>query len=308
MLRHALTAMSRSDDLRRAVMASPVTAGVVERFVAGESVVDVLAAVRSLTNDGLTASIDHLGEHTTDPDQAEAATQTYLSLLDLIAGAGLTSQVEVSLKLSALGQALPGGEDVATEHALRICAQAAQVGTTVTVDMEDHTTTAATLRTLESLWPEFPDTGVVLQSALHRTERDCRRLADRGVRVRLCKGAYEEPESLAYTRRRDIDRSYVRCLNLLLSGSTYPMIATHDPRLIDIATSLAIRHGRAPGEYEFQMLFGVRSDEQRRLVAEGERVRVYVPYGEDWWAYLVRRLAEKPANLALFLRAVASTS
>ena len=308
MLRHALIAMSRSDDLRRAVMASPVTAGVVERFVAGESVVDVLAAVRSLTNDGLRATVDHLGEHTTDPEKAEAATDAYLSLLDLIAGSGLSSMVEVSVKLSALGQALPDGAAISTEHARRICAQAASTGTTVTVDMEDHTTTDATLRTLAALWPEYPDTGVVLQSALHRTEIDCRNLADRGVRVRLCKGAYEEPASVSYTRRRDIDRSYVRCLNVLLSGSTYPMIATHDPRLIDIAAALAIRHGRSPGEYEFQMLFGVRADEQRRLVAEGERVRVYVPYGEDWWAYLVRRLAEKPANLALFLRAVASSS
>jgi proline dehydrogenase len=308
MLRHALIAMSRSDELRRAVMASPLTAGVVERFVAGESVVDALAAVRALTNDGLTATIDHLGEHTTDPERAETATQAYLSLLDLIAGAGLAGAVEVSVKLSALGQALPDGEAISTAHARQICAQAAQVGTTVTVDMEDHTTTAATLRTLDALWPEFPETGVVLQSALHRTERDCRNLADRGVRVRLCKGAYEEPAAVAYTKRRDIDRSYVRCLNVLLSGSTYPMIASHDPRLIDIAASLAIRHGRAPGEYEFQMLFGVRADEQRRLVAEGERVRVYVPYGEDWWAYLVRRLAEKPANLALFLRAVASAA
>ncbi len=149
MLRHALIAMSDSDDLRRAVMASPVTAGVVERFVAGESVVDALVAVRALTNDGLTATVDHLGEHTTDPGRAEAATEAYLSLLDLIAGAGLSNSVEVSVKLSALGQALPDGSAISTEHARRICAQAAGMGTTVTVDMEDHTTTEATLRTLE---------------------------------------------------------------------------------------------------------------------------------------------------------------
>jgi proline dehydrogenase len=174
----------------------------------------------------------------------------------------------------------------------------------VTLDMEDHTTTDATLATAAQLWADHPRTGVVLRAMLHRTEADCRDLAGRDVRVRLCKGAYDEPSAVAYTDRRAIDRAYVRCLALLMAGRSFPMVATHDPRLIEVAAALAIRHRRQQGGYEFQMLYGVRAQAQQQLADEGETVRVYLPYGDDWWGYMVRRMAEKPANLGLFLRAV----
>jgi proline dehydrogenase len=209
--------------------------------------------------------------------------------------------------LSAVGQALPGdGEKLAVENARAICAAARAAGTTVTLDMEDHTTTDSTLSILRELRADFPETGAVLQAYLHRTESDCRDLAHEGSRVRLCKGAYKEPESVAFQSRLDVDKSYVRCLKVLFGGPGYPMVATHDPRLVEIAGSIAVQHGRAPGSYEYQMLYGVRPEEQKRLASRREKMRVYVPYGTDWYGYLVRRLAERPANVTFFLHALVS--
>jgi proline dehydrogenase len=172
--------------------------------------------------------------------------------------------------------------------------------------MEDHTTTDATLATLRELRKDFPETGAVLQAYLHRTEGDCRALAYEGSRVRLCKGAYDEPAEVAFQGRLEVDKSYVRCLKVLLAGQGYPMVATHDPRMIKIASSLASRNGRVAGSYEFQMLYGIRPEEQRRLAASGETVRVYVPYGTEWYGYLMRRLAERPQNLTFFVRSLVS--
>jgi proline dehydrogenase len=192
------------------------------------------------------------------------------------------------------------------EHAHAVCAAAATTGTTVTLDMEDHETTDQTLDMLARLRIDFPATGAVLQAYLRRTEGDCRELAYAGSRVRLCKGAYAEPESVAFQSAVEVDRSYVRCLNILMAGQGYPMVATHDPRLIAIAEDRASWYDRAPEDFEFQMLYGVRPDEQLRLTRAGYTVRVYVPYGTQWYPYLMRRLAERPANLAFFLRAVTS--
>jgi proline dehydrogenase len=198
------------------------------------------------------------------------------------------------------------GVRIATDHLERIAAAARDAGTTVTVDAEDHWTTTAGLRVAAALRPRFGSLGSVLQAALRRTEADTRELAAPGVRVRLCKGAYAEPATEAYEVRHDIDKSFARCLRILMAGPGYPMIATHDPRLIAITRSLGM--ARPAGSFEYQMLYGVRPDEQRRLAASGAKVRVYVPYGGDWYPYLVRRLAERPANLALFLRSLGSTS
>ena len=170
--------------------------------------------------------------------------------------------------------------------------------------MEDHTTTDSTLEVLRDLRQDFPWVGAVLQAYLYRTEADCRDLAVEGSRVRLCKGAYNEPPSVAFASRQDVDRSYVRCLSVLLAGPGYPMVATHDPRLVAIAGALAARNRRTPADHEYQMLYGIRPDEQRRLAGEGETVRVYVPYGSEWYGYLMRRLAERPANVAFFLRSL----
>lgn len=306
MLRRTLLGAARSTRLKRLVTAAPIAADVVERYVAGESVTDAIAASRKLVGAGLQVSIDHLGESTTKRSQADAAATAYLDLLAAISAAGLSGAAEISVKLSALGQQLPDGDRIAFENAELICGAARNAATTVTVDMEDHTTTDSTLRIVAELRQDFPDTGAVLQSYLHRTEGDCRELAEAGARVRLCKGAYAEPPSVAFTERTEIDRSYVRCLKILMAGAGYPMVATHDPRLIEIAKHLAADQGRQPDRFEFQMLFGIRPEEQQRLVNQGFRTRVYLPFGTDWYGYLVRRLAERPANLTFFARSLLS--
>ncbi len=307
MLRRVLLSMSRSLRIRHLVETAPGSRSVVARYVPGTTAEEAVEATRVLAAKGLLVSLDHLGEDTLDLAHATATKEAYLRVLDLLGRAGLTSGAEVSVKLSAVGQALPGdGEKVALENARAICAAARDQGTTVTLDMEDHTTTDSTLGILRDLRVDFPETGAVLQAYLHRTEADCKDLAHTGSRVRLCKGAYKEPESVAFQGKREVDRAYVRALKVLMAGDGYPMLATHDPRLVAIGEDLARRHDRAPDTYEFQMLFGVRPHEQERIAGTGQRMRVYIPYGDEWYGYLVRRMAEKPANLALFLRSVVS--
>ena len=256
---------------------------------------------------GRLVSLDRLGEDTTDREHAESTRRGLPRPLARAGRAGLTHAAEVSVKLSAVGQFLTGdGEKIALENTRAICAAAKDLGTTVTMDMEDHTTTDSTLSIVSQLRVDFPETGAVVQSYLRRTEGDCRDLAGQGSRVRLCKGAYNEPESVAFRDKEDVDLSYVRCLKVLMAGQGYPMVATHDPRLVEIAGTLAVRHGRSPGSYEYQMLYGIRPHEQARLAAAGERLRVYLPYGDEWYGYFMRRLAERPANVGFFLRSLAS--
>ncbi len=308
MIRQALLLAARSEGLKSFSAKAPVARTVVARYVAGNTTADAVGTAAELSDAGLLSTIDHLGEDTYSLDQADGIRDAYLDLLAGIAEAGLAASAEVSVKLSAIGQSLPGdGPRIATENAHVICEAAAAIGTTVTLDMEDHTTTDLTLETLRTLREDFPWVGAVLQAYLYRTEADCRDLAYAGSRVRLCKGAYREPESVAFQARGEVDRSYVRCMRILMAGPGYPMLATHDPRLIDIGEALAVRAHRKRGEYEYQMLYGIRPDEQARLAAQGERMRVYVPYGAEWYGYLVRRLAEKPANLALFMRSLVGT-
>jgi proline dehydrogenase len=230
----------------------------------------------------------------------------YVRVLGALSDAGLTPAAEISVKLSALGQRFD--EKLAYYHARTICAAATEAGTTVTLDMEDHTTTDSTLEMLGRLRVDFPTTGAVLQAYLRRTEADCRELAGAGSRVRLCKGAYREPKTVAFQSKLDVDKSYVRCLNILMSGEGYPMLATHDPRLVAIGEDRAKWYDRTSESFEFQMLFGVREEEQRRLTDAGYTVRVYVPYGTQWYSYLMRRLAERPANVMVLARALADHS
>ncbi|HYO40032.1 MAG TPA: proline dehydrogenase family protein [Nocardioidaceae bacterium] len=307
MLRQPLLMLAGSDRVKGLVTAMPVSSGIVARYVPGDATEDAVRASRELIAGGLHVSLDFLGEDTLDRGQAEKTVQSYVEVLRALGNEGLSRSTEVSVKLSAIGQALPEvGEKVAIENARTICHAARNAGTTVTLDMEDHTTTDSTLGVLRELRKDFPETGAVLQSYLRRTEADCRDLAFEGSRVRLCKGAYNEPESVAFQDKHEVDKAYVRCLKVLLGGDGYPMIATHDPRMVDIAGALATRNGRAQGSYEYQMLFGIRSDEQRRLAEAGEKVRVYVPYGVEWYGYLMRRLAERPSNLTFFLRSLVS--
>jgi proline dehydrogenase len=307
LLRQPLLLLARSAAVKKMVSTMPVSSGIVHSYVPGESTDSAVEATAGLVENGLRVTLDFLGEDTLDTEQAEAMVSAYLDVLEHLSARGLTRSAEVSVKLSAIGQFLPeNGHKVALENARTICRAARNAGTTVTLDMEDHTTTDSTLAILRELRKDFPETGAVLQAALKRTEADCRALAHEGSRVRICKGAYLEPEGVAFQDKLEIDKSYVRCLKVLLAGDGYPMIATHDPRMIEIASSLASRYGRAQGSYEFQMLYGIRPDEQRRLAAEGETVRVYVPYGIEWYGYLMRRLAERPQNLTFFLRSLIS--
>ncbi len=307
MIRRALLSLSRQKKIQEISANAPISRSVVSRFVAGETEDDAVRAAGDLAGEGLLSTIDHLGEDTLDRAQADYTREAYLRLLKGLNEAGLSAAAEVSVKLSAVGQALPGdGEHIALENARAICQMATDVGTTVTLDMEDHTTTDSTLGILSQLRQDFPKTGAVLQAYLYRTEQDCRDLAYEGSRIRLCKGAYKEPESVAFQAKDDVDKAYVRCMRILFDSQCYPMIASHDPRLVEIAGALATRADRAKGTYEHQMLYGVRPDEQRRLAKAGERMRVYIPYGAEWYGYMVRRMAEKPANMALFVKSLTS--
>jgi len=305
-MKNLLLAASRNTHVRDLATRLPVVRRTVDRFVPGDGVEDVVRAIREISATGRLATIDHLGEDTTSQAEALAATEANIALIRRLSDEGLTDVAEISVKASAIGQALPGGVDLAAENAGRIVAAATEAGTTVTFDAEDHTTLDGMHALVDGLRAEFPGTGLVLQAMLFRTEDDARHYSGAGSRVRLCKGAYAEPATVAHTTPAAIGEAFQRCLGILIAGEGYPMIATHDPKMITAALGQLLVAGRAPGSYEFQMLYGVRPEEQLRLAREGHRVRVYVPYGVDWYGYYMRRLAEKPANLALLGRALIS--
>src|SRR3954449_4890517 len=247
LLSRPLLMLSRSQRVKQLVTTMPVSAAIVRSYVPGETTESVVEATAHQADDGIRVTLDFLGEDTTDTEQADATVMAYLDVLQQLAARGLTRMAEVSVKLSAIGQALPDqGHKVALENARTICRAARNAGTTVTLDMEDHTTTDSTLSILRELRKDFPETGAVLQAMLHRTEADCRALAHEGPRIRLCKGPYLEPEDVAFQDRLDIDKSYVRCLKVLLAGEGYPMVANHDPRVVEVASSLARPYARAP--------------------------------------------------------------
>lgn len=304
-LRRPILAAARSSHLRAFVSRAPIFRTLVNRFVAGDTAPAAVAVVGRLSAAGITASIDYLGEDITGADQAHHTAAAYLEFLDEAVLAGQAEGTEISIKLSALGMALPGGRELAAELATKLVARAYQIGSRVTFDMEDHRTVDATLALLATVRRDFPDVGVAVQAMLHRSEDDVKTLAAQGVRVRLVKGAYQEPETVAHQGRASIDLAYVRCLRTLMAGDGYVMVGSHDPRLIAIAERLANDAGRAVTDWEHQMLYGIRADEQHRLAAAGYRVRVYVPYGSDWYGYFMRRLAERPANVLFLLRALA---
>ncbi|MGC9536412.1 proline dehydrogenase family protein [Streptomyces sp. UG1] len=304
MLGPVILAASRSDRMRRLISAAPVSKQVVDRFIPGETVDEIVPIIRDLSDRGLELTMDVVGEDITRPEQAAAARDAYLALIDRLKELELGDRAEMSVKLSMFGQALDGGHELALANVRPVVEAAAAIGTTVTLDAEDHTTLDSMFAIHEELRKDFPQTGCVIQAYLFRTEADARRLAAAGSRVRLVKGAYKEPAEVAYQHKHEIDKAYVRILRILMEGTGYPMIGSHDPRLISIAQELARRAGRKLDEYEFQMLYGIRSDEHLRLAAEGHRMRVYTAYGTDWYGYFMRRLAEKPANLRFFARSM----
>ena len=307
MLRTTLLAASRAPRARQAIEALPPTRAIVRRFVAGDHLDEAVAVTDELVGAGRRITLDHLGEDTRDAAQAAETAAAYERLLAALKETGLADRAEVSVKLSAVGQFLPqDGERIALDNARRICAAAADAGTTVTLDMEDHTTTDSTLGIARQLRADYPWLGVVLQAYLRRTEADCAEFSGPGSRVRLCKGAYQEPESVAFQGRHEVDLSYVRCLKVLMGGEGYPMVASHDPRMIRIAGQLAQWQERKTDTFEYQMLYGIRPEEQQRIVDSGATMRIYLPYGGEWYGYFMRRLAERPANLTFFLRALAT--
>lgn len=308
-LRPAILAAARGDVVRRAAQRLPVTRRVVRRFVPGETIEPALNGVAALRSSGRLVSVDYLGEDVLSADDADAAVQAYLELIDglgrLDAGGDVVRPLEVSIKLSALGQTLGrDGHKIARENAWSICDAARRAGVWVTVDAENHTTTESTLSIVRDLRAEFPWLGVALQAYLRRTPGDCEEFAASGARVRLCKGAYDEPASVAYRGRAEVAEAYLACLRVLMTGTGYPMVASHDPAVINAAGAIARESGRGAGEFEYQMLYGIRDDEQRRLTGAGNHVRVYLPFGTQWYGYFMRRLAERPANLTFFLRAL----
>jgi proline dehydrogenase len=310
-LRPAIMAASRRPGLRRAAEGLPATRRVVHRFVPGETIGSALDSVAALRMSGRYVSIDYLGEDVSNADDAQAAVRVYLDLIEALsrsvdpADAGIRP-LEVSVKLSALGQSLQhDGHKIARANAWTICDAAKRAGVWVTVDAENHTTTDSTLAIVGDLRVDFPWLGTVLQAYLRRTLSDCEEFAASGARIRLCKGAYDEPAAVAYRDPAEVTESYLTCLRALLAGSGYPMVASHDPAIVEAVPALVRQSGRSTAEFEYQMLYGIRDDEQRRLAEAGNQVRVYVPFGTQWYGYFMRRLAERPANLTFFLRALA---
>jgi proline dehydrogenase len=296
MLRSTLLYLSNQPRVYRFVRNNGLAKRFAKRFVAGEVLDDALTAVRALNAKGITASLDLLGESVTNEREARSAASEYRGILDRIHDQGLDANV--SLKLTAMG--LDISEELCVDVVAGVLERAQSYGTFVRLDMESSAYTDRTLRLFEDrLYPAYKDNvGIVLQSYLYRTWSDVERAIQLRCRVRLCKGAYKEPASVAFPDKRDVDRNYVKCLHALLERGNYPGIATHDPTIIAEAKRYAADHQIANSRFEFQMLYGVRRDLQEQLVGEGYGMRVYVPFGTQWYPYLMRRLAERPANVA----------
>ncbi len=297
MLRESLIYISRQRQLADLITTVPITKQLADRFVAGESVLEAVEAVRQLNGRGIRATLDVLGESVTTRNGARRAADNYLRLLDVIAEAGVDSNV--SLKLSQMG--LDVDPELCRDSMLRILDRAEAHASFVRIDMEDSAHTQPTLDLFTGLYAVHQNVGVVIQAYLYRSRQDVEDLIARGARVRLCKGAYAEPASVAYPRKEDVDRAYAELMEQLMLRGNYPAIATHDEKLIDRAVQFAERLGVDRSTFEFQMLYGVRRDLQEKLAREGYNVRVYVPFGREWFPYFMRRMAERPANLGFVL-------
>jgi len=271
------------------------------RFIAGETVEEAIAAARTLELSGLTQTLDMLGESVATMSEADAATRGYLTLMDRIVAASIGRNI--SLKLTQLG--LTVDRATCVDNLRRVLDRAAAGDFMVRIDMENSPYTQVTLEIFDTMWQQgYRNAGVVLQSYLPRSLPDAVRLIELGARIRLVKGAYNEPAGIAYQDKRDVDSAFVEIMKLLVAGANYPAIATHDPAMIAATREFAARRGIPPDRYEYQMLYGVRRDLQARLVAEGYRVRVYVPFGREWFPYFMRRLGERPANVGFVLRGI----
>jgi len=277
--------------------------GFARRFIAGETIDEAIGCVRDLPNKGLHLTLDYLGESVSSAADAAAAAADYVKVIGAIVASGI--ERNISLKLTQLG--LDVDHATAVDNMRRILEPADANGFFVRVDMENSPYTDATLDIVDTLWRQgHKNVGTVIQSYLKRSADDIRRLNVHGMRVRLVKGAYKEPKTVAYQKKSDVDGAFVDLMQTLLDEGTYPAIATHDPKMIDATKDYAASHGYARDRFEFQMLYGIRRDLQASLVKEGYRVRVYVPFGKQWYPYFMRRLGERPANVAFVLRGILS--
>lgn len=299
-MRRLLLYLSEQEGSRDLLLRLPLAERVARRFVAGEALADALQAAHELNRQGLQVTLDYLGESVTDRSEAQRATDAYEQSLDAIARS--PADATISLKLTQLG--LDIDEELCAEHLERIVEHAAGLGNFVRIDMEDSEHTETTLRIFRKVFERYRNVGVVIQSYLQRSERDVAELIRIGAPVRLCKGAYEEPPEVAFQTKQAVDENFLRLMKMLLDGGAPAAIATHDERMIQATCRHAEESGIGPDQFEFQMLYGVRRSLQTRLVAKRYGVRVYVPYGSQWYSYLMRRMAERPANLWFVLRAM----
>ncbi len=300
LLRRFLLFLSGSEAARWMAVRFPLTRRVSRRFVAGETLDDAIAVTRELSNDGFYVSLDLLGENVDGLGEANAATEEVLQAVDALTAENLVSNI--SVKLTMLG--LDESPEVAKENLRRILGATQGTDIVVRVDMEGSDYTETTLSIVSELRREFPNIATVLQAYMLRTIDDVGRLNRQNVPVRICKGAYAEPPEVAFQEKAAVDEAYLRAAEELLTNGRYPAIATHDEKMIQGVLEIVSRLGLGPEDFEFQMLYGIRQDRQRQLLQEGWRLRVYVPYGESWYPYFMRRLAERPANLWFLVTAL----
>jgi len=300
--RSALIWLSRQEGLKDFVTRFGIFKRLTTRFVAGETIDEVVNFIRGINVEGCSASFDHLNESVGSAAEAEVEVAEYLNILSRIDETKINSNV--SIKLTQFGLGLD--HELAYRNARRVVEEAHKRGNFVRVDMEDSSVTQVTIDIFKRLREEFGlnDVGIVLQSYLRRTYADTQELVKLPARIRICKGAYNEPPEVAFPSKKDVDDNYVRVMQLLLSSGTYHGIATHDPKMIEATTNFASREGIGKDKFEFQMLYGVRRDLQHQLAHDGYNVRVYVPYGKHWYPYFMRRLAERPANIWFVLKNV----
>jgi len=298
MLRALLLELAKSSRLRRWITSNGTTRRLAQRFVPGEDLAPAVEAARRSNRAGMTASLDQLGENVLSREDAERARQAYTDALDRIAAENLDANV--SLKLTHLGLDL--GDDFCAEQLRIVTERASALRNFARVDMEGSPYTDRTLRIVKQARAETDAVGTVIQAYLYRSKKDIQDLLSIGCRIRLVKGAYKEPSQIAFPRKKDVDANYVKLMQLLLPSGIYHALATHDPNMIEATIRFAAERGITKDMFEFQMLYGIRTDLQSRLVREGYRVRVYIPFGQDWFPYFMRRLAERPANLVFFAR------
>jgi proline dehydrogenase len=297
-LRTLFLFLSRQKHLRKWMETSRWGRRLSSRFVAGDNLPEALATCRRINAEGIAVTLDHLGENVTSLAEAAASRDAYLRALEEIHKLNIDGNV--SLKLTQFGMDL--SPDECRANVERLVRRASESGSFVRVDMESSEYTDRTLDLVTGLHARYGKVGTVIQAYLYRSRQDVEMLCSRGIRVRLCKGAYLEPPSVAYQRKRDVDRNFVELMNILLEKGVYPAIATHDEKIIEQTKQFAESRGIPRDSFEFQMLYGIRRDIQKRLVAQGYRLRLYVPYGVAWYPYFMRRLAERPANVFFLAR------